>query len=197
VVVPDVLLPDFVELLPVLEAVPDPEFFEVPVSFAVPELVVSSSCSLSPLAVALVLSLVLEPFSLSPVWLVVLSFTSDERCDEALLEESSCRATRRGAISRLRASTGLLNMFGHADVVAARSRREERTADGRIAVSTVCGCPGEGSGCSRGWCVWSYGGVECGNWTRGAQMLAGECLHVSGQQVNVEMKASSECSASQ
>jgi len=39
----------------------------------------------------------------------------------------------------LKASTGLLSMEGHADVVAAKSRTEERTAEGRIIASTVCG----------------------------------------------------------
>jgi hypothetical protein len=33
----------------------------------------------------------------------------------------------------------LLNMEGHADVVAAKSRTEERTADGRMIASTMCG----------------------------------------------------------
>jgi hypothetical protein len=46
----------------------------------------------------------------------------------------------RGAISLLKASTGLLSMEGHADVVAANSRTEERTAEGRMIASSVCGC---------------------------------------------------------
>ena len=86
-----VLLPD---TEPVAEPLCDPELFAVPVFFAVPELLDSSSLSLlsllsSPDAVAVALAVVREPLSLSPVELVALSFTSDERPDEALLEESS------------------------------------------------------------------------------------------------------------
>jgi hypothetical protein len=45
---------------------------------------------LSPVGVALGLASVREPVSLlSPDLLVALSLTSDERCDDALLEESS------------------------------------------------------------------------------------------------------------
>lgn len=137
---PDVvLLPDFE---PVAEPLCDPELFAVPVSFAVPELLDSSSLLslLSSVAVALVLALVREPLSLSPVWLVALSFTSDDCSDEAALEESSWRAMSRGATSRLKASTGWLNMDGHADAVAERSRTVERTDEGRMAASYVCAC---------------------------------------------------------
>ena len=85
-----VLLPD---TEPVAEPLCDPELFAVPVFFAVPELLdSSSSLSLllsSPDAVAVALAVVREPLSLSPDELVALSFTSDERPDEALLEESS------------------------------------------------------------------------------------------------------------
>jgi hypothetical protein len=44
---------------------------------------------------------------------------------------------RKGATSLLKASTGLLNMEGHADVVAARSSTEETTAEGRIVATSV------------------------------------------------------------
>ena len=91
-----VLVPD---CEPVADPLCDPELFAVPVFFAVPELLdsslswLSSSLLLSPEAVAEALAVVREPLSLSPVLLVALSFTSDERCDEALvlLEESSWR----------------------------------------------------------------------------------------------------------
>lgn len=91
-----VLVPD---CEPVAEPLCDPELLAVPVFFAVPELLdsslswLSSSLLLSPEAVAEALAVVREPLSLSPVLLVALSFTSDERCDEALvlLEESSWR----------------------------------------------------------------------------------------------------------
>lgn len=110
---------------------------------------------LSSLAVALALALVLEPLSLllSPVRLVALSLTSDVRSDEALVEESSWRWMSRGATSRLKASTGLLSMEGHADVVAATSRTEERRVEGRMAVYSVCACTVESSGCPREGCV--------------------------------------------
>lgn len=151
---PDVvLLPDFV---PVAEPLSDPELFAVPVSFAVPELLDSSSLLslLSSVAVALGLALVREPLSLSPVWLVALSFTSDDFCDEAaLLEESSWRAMSRGATSRLKASTGWLNMDGHADAVAERSRTVERTDEGRMAASYVCACTVDRTGYPREGCV--------------------------------------------
>lgn len=95
-----VLVPD---CEPVAEPLCDPELFAepvslaVPVSFAVPELPepLDSSLSLlslflSSVGVALGLASVREPVSLlSPDLLVALSFTSDERSDEALLEESS------------------------------------------------------------------------------------------------------------
>jgi hypothetical protein len=82
-----VLLPD---CEPVADPLCEPELFAVPVFFAVPELLVSSLLLLlSPVAVEVALAVVCEPLSLSPVWLVELSFTSDERCEEALLEESS------------------------------------------------------------------------------------------------------------
>jgi hypothetical protein len=55
----------------------------------------------------------------------------------------------KGAISLLRVSTGLLSMDGHADVVAARSRTEERTAEGFMAAPSVYACTVEGSGCPR------------------------------------------------
>lgn len=90
-----VLVPD---CEPVAEPLCDPELFAVPVFFAVPELLdsslswLSSSLLLSPVGVAEGLASVLEPVSLlSPDLVVALSFTSDERSDEALLEESSWR----------------------------------------------------------------------------------------------------------
>jgi hypothetical protein len=89
---------------PVAEPLCDPELFAVPVFFAVselPELLDSSlsllslllSLLLSPVGVADGLASVREPVSLllSPDLLVALSFTSDDRCDDALLEESSWR----------------------------------------------------------------------------------------------------------
>jgi len=95
-----VLVPD---CEPVAEPLCDPELFAVPVFFAVPELpelldslsLLSSlflSSLLSPVGVADGLASVREPVSLlSPDLLVALSLTSDERSDEALLEESSWR----------------------------------------------------------------------------------------------------------
>lgn len=88
---------------PVAEPLCDPELFAVPVFFAVSELpelpelldsslsLLSLSLLLSPVGVADGLASVLEPLSLLSLdLLVALSFTSeDERCDEALLEESS------------------------------------------------------------------------------------------------------------
>jgi hypothetical protein len=59
----------------------------------------------------------------------------------------------RGAISLLKASTGLLSMEGHADVVAARSRTEERTAEGFMAAPSVYACTVESFGCPREGCV--------------------------------------------
>lgn len=133
-------------LLPVIEAVFDPELFPDPdaVLFAEPELELSlSSLLLSPLDVSLALAVVLEPLELSPVCVPVASSTLDEPPDDALLEESSWRAMSKGAISRLRASTGLFSMDGHADEVAASSRTVERTAEGRMAVSVVRTCTAE------------------------------------------------------
>jgi len=63
----------------------------------------------------------------------------------------------RGAISLLRASTGLLSIEGHAEVVAARSRTEERTAEGFMAAPNVYACTVESPGCPREGVVWSYG----------------------------------------
>ena len=95
-----VLVPD---CEPVAEPLCDPELFAVPVFFAVselpelPELLDSwlslLSLLLSPVAVAEALAVVREPpvSLLSPDLLVALSFTSDDRCDDALLEESSWR----------------------------------------------------------------------------------------------------------
>ena len=92
-----------VVLVPDCEPLCDPELFAVPVIFAVPELLaLDSSLSwlsswlslllLSPVGVAVALPSVREPLALlSPDLLVALSFTSDERPDEALLEESSWR----------------------------------------------------------------------------------------------------------
>ena len=154
-----------VVFVPDCEPLCDPELFAVPVIFAVPELLaLDSSLSwlsswlslllLSPVGVAVALPSVREPLALlSPDLLVALSFTSDERPDEALLEESSWRWMSRGAISLLRASTGLLSMEGHADVVAARSRTEERTAEGFMVAPTVYSCSAESSGCRREGCV--------------------------------------------
>jgi hypothetical protein len=87
---------------PVAEPLCDPELFAVPVFLAVSELpelldsslsLLSLSFLLSPVGVADGLASVREPVSLllSPNLLVVLSLTSDERCDDALLEESSWR----------------------------------------------------------------------------------------------------------
>jgi hypothetical protein len=95
-----VLVPD---CEPVAEPLCDPELFAVPVFFAVPELpelldslsLLSSlflSSLLSPVGVADGLASVREPVSLLSLdLLVALSLTSDERSDEALLEESSWR----------------------------------------------------------------------------------------------------------
>ena len=84
-----VLVPD---CEPVAEPLCDPELFAVPVFFAVPELPDSLSLLLSPVGVADGLASVREPVSLlSPDLLVALSFTSDERSDEALLEGPSWR----------------------------------------------------------------------------------------------------------
>jgi hypothetical protein len=175
---PVVLLPDCEPVAePLCEPLCDPELFAVPVSFAVPELL-DSSLLLSSVAVELGLALVREPLSLSPVWLVALSFTSDWRCDVvSLFEESAWRAMRKGATSLLKASTGLLNMDGHADVVAARSSTEETTAEGRIVASSVYVYTAESVEFPREGCVWVCGEVKCGSsyGTRGAQILESPC----------------------
>jgi len=85
-----VLVPD---CEPVAEPLCDPELFAVP---ELPELLDSLSLLsslLSPVGVADGLASVREPpvSLLSLDLLVALSFTSDERSDEALLEESSWR----------------------------------------------------------------------------------------------------------
>lgn len=153
---PDVLLPD----IDVIEPVCDPELFADPVLFSEPELLLSSLL-LSSVEVALALAVVREPLEFSPVAVPVLSSTLDESPDETLLEESTWRATSKGAISRLRASTGLFSMDGHADVVAASSRTVERTAEGRMAASSLCAWTVETAEFPREGLVGSYSEVEC------------------------------------
>ena len=51
----------------------------------------------------------------------------------------------------------MLSIEGHAEVVAARSRTEERTAEGFMAAPSVYACTVESAGCPREGVVWSYG----------------------------------------
>lgn len=82
----------------------------------------------------------------------------------------------------MKASTGLLKTEGHADVVAARSRTEERTAEGRIIGYVYVYC-GEFARCPREGCVWSRsesclvateGRVADGSWSPGDGLQAND-----------------------
>ena len=78
----------------------------------------------------------------------------------------------KGATSRLRASAGLLNMDGHAEEVAARSRTEEMTVEGFMAEACTCAWTVAVDLCPREGFAWSYGDGQSSGRTRGAPMLS-------------------------